>query len=114
MIKIDMEMPKSCFKCRFELQDDLWGTWKCQVNQKFTNYDRFHPESNKEKRYCGCPLIEVKEYVSCGTCKNHPENKNRDPGKCPPCFNKWVESNGESMPNWEDPMVDVVLKKAEK
>jgi len=43
--------------------------------------------------------------ISCGTCKNHPENKNRDSEKCPPCFNEWVDSKGESMPNWEDPEI---------
>ena len=44
--------------------------------------------------------------ISCGTCKNHPGNKNRCAEKCPPCFDEWVESKGESMPNWEDPLIN--------
>ena len=51
--------------------------------------------------------VEVIQIIGCGTCKNHPENKNREPEKCPPCFNEWVDSKGESMPNWEDPLIEV-------
>lgn len=44
----------------------------------------------------------MKSFISCGTCKNNPGDKSIDNEKCPPCLAKWLETNGESMPNWED------------
>ncbi len=61
MIKIDMEMPKSCWFCRFETQDDLWGSWKCGVKRRIIDYDVFHPEKHNDERYIGCPLIECED-----------------------------------------------------
>lgn len=40
--------------------------------------------------------------ISCGTCKNNPQNKNRDTEKCEPCLNEWIKTEGRRFPNWED------------
>ena len=71
MIKIDMEMPESCYKCRFSNFDGCRGflasgfwNWSCIAmdNDKFLiNFNEFDPRESRSEVYKKCPLIEVKE-----------------------------------------------------
>lgn len=52
MVKIDMEMPKSCCDCIFVQRNMLDGRW-CGINNlKILDRDIRHPN---------CPLIECEE-----------------------------------------------------
>ena len=71
MIKIDMEMPKSCFECRFSnihgshwhLASGFWN-WSCtaMVGDEFLiPLADFDPCEKQEQIYIGCKLIECEK-----------------------------------------------------
>lgn len=48
----------------------------------------------------------MREFISCGTCKNHPENINRNALLCDTCI--WIDVENEykrSYVNWEDALL---------
>jgi hypothetical protein len=58
MIKIDMEMPKSCETCKFYDRFGCYISGHC-----FIDADKDQP------RMINCPLIECENEKSCETCK---------------------------------------------
>ena len=62
MIKVDMEMPKSCEKCRFCL--NMISISRCLVR---TDVHIIHDDSKKPY---WCPLIECEDEKQCDTCNN--------------------------------------------
>ncbi|MBC3889491.1 hypothetical protein GH810_14340 [Acetobacterium paludosum] len=84
MIKIDMEMPESCFTCRFSIFNGFPHTlasgfynWGCLAmdNENFLiRFSEFDPREQQNARYKACPLIEVKE-KPCHNCE-HKNSKN--------------------------------------
>ena len=59
MIKIDMDMPKSCETCKFYDRFGCYISGHC-----FIDADKDQP------RMIDCPLIECENEKSCETCKN--------------------------------------------
>lgn len=53
MIKIDMEMPESCFDCMF--CSEPWSEYECSADNTGNVID------DVQDRPYWCPLIEVKE-----------------------------------------------------
>lgn len=80
MIKINMEMPESCFKCRFlniygshwHLASGFWN-WSCMANDGenfLIPLSEFDPCEKQEEIYSGCQLIECEnEIENCDNCK---------------------------------------------
>lgn len=61
-VMIDMEMPKSCWGCKFSQINAIQNTSICLL-QAITNRDPWDPPSiiDKGKKDDNCPLQEVKE-----------------------------------------------------
>jgi len=58
VVKIEMEMPKSCYRCPIEFGDLVAGCHRCAITMENVNNYR-----NEEHgmRHPQCPLKEVKE-----------------------------------------------------
>lgn len=63
MIKIDMEMPKSCFECDFVF-DHVDGRTLCFLKEAIV----FADDENWKPLWC--PLFECEDEKSCDTCKH--------------------------------------------
>lgn len=67
MIKIDMEMPKSCYCCDKFKWNDFLEAYTCSMDLHMINFD---VEMFKDKKCQECPWIECEDEKSCNNCKN--------------------------------------------
>jgi hypothetical protein len=59
VVKINMEMPKSCFECRMLRVNNALNEWRCYAALPSIRFSFL--ECPTEKRHNRCPLQEVKE-----------------------------------------------------
>ena len=51
-VKIEMDMPKCCAECRFQLSDNRYGEMYCAITSSDADYECERP--------INCPLKEIK------------------------------------------------------
>ena len=87
MIKIDMEMPKSCYDCGKWNYDDWALEYVCKMRYHFLGFWPGGEECEGMKSK-SCPLIEDLEQ-SCLTCKRGRENRESCKGCFPVRYSNW-------------------------
>ena len=80
MIKIDMEMPESCFDCTF--CNEPWSEYECSADNTGNVID------DVQDRPYWCPLIECEDEKSCGNCKYQWIGNSKHCNRCED-FSEW-------------------------